>query len=396
MFPGQLHRVIEHLARDSRNQVVHCSQRSVLNGITGVRKITYKVLEHSGSQTHLFVRQFEDMVHHAETLVKVGEKLKEEGFIPDLIYGYAGWGPTLFMKDVFKNTPLLCYFEWFLNPFGAEYNFDPEYPLSFDGQRCLKVHNTANLLDLNYCDHGVSPTHWQKQQFPQEYQSKISVLHDGVDTEYYQPHLGYKLVLPKRNLDLSHVEELVTYVGRGLEPFRGFPQFIRAIAIVLKKRPKSHVVIVGGDQVFYSRKAPDGQTYRELMLKEVDLDLTRVHFTGLLPLEEYRQVLLASSVHVYLTYPYVLSWSLMESMACGCLIVGSNTPPVKEVIEDGVNGLLVDFFDHQAIADSICRALEGGKVINALRKQARQTILDNYDLKQLLPRHLDLISQFLL
>ena len=239
----------------------------------------------------------------------------------------------------------------------------------------------------------MSPTNWQRQQFPGEYQSKITVSHDGIDTNYFQPKPGAKLVIPRINLDLSGVEEIITYVARGMEPYRGFPQFIETVALLQQKRRSCHAVIVGEDRVAYGKQLPDNRTYKQLMLEKVPLDLTRVHFTGLLPYGEYLQVLQASSVHIYLTRPFVLSWSMLEALSTGCLIVASNTAPVTEVIEDDVNGLLVDFFSPQEICDRVLEVLDNSDKMSSIREQARETILQKYDLARLLPKHLEWIQQ---
>ncbi|WP_048320741.1 glycosyltransferase, partial [Crocosphaera watsonii] len=217
------------------------------------------------------------------------------------------------------------------------------------------------------------------------------VRHDGVDTNYFHPKPGAKLVLQNKNLDLSEVDEIVTYVARGMEPYRGFPQFMEAVSILLKKRPNCHVVIVGDDRVAYGRSLPEGESYKKLMLDTYDYDLARLHFTGSLPYSQYLQVIQASSVHVYLTRPFVLSWSMLEVMSTGGLVLGSKTPPVEEVIEDGVNGLLVDFFAIDRIVERIEEVLDHPDKMANLRVKARETIQEKYDLSRLLPEHIDWI-----
>ncbi|HAA30179.1 MAG TPA: group 1 glycosyl transferase, partial [Cyanobacteria bacterium UBA8553] len=308
-------------------------------------------------------------------------------------YGHSGWGPTLLMKDIFPKAKLLCYFEWFYHAHGSDADFDPTEPLTADDEARIRLKNAPILMDLYSCDRGLSPTYWQHQQFPPEYRSKITVRHDGIDTDFFCPKLGAKLVLPRINLDLSHAKELVTYVARGMEPYRGFPQFMEAVALLQQRRPECHVVIVGENRVAYGKTLPDGKTYKEEILKKFALDLDRIHFTGWLPYSEYLQVLQASSAHVYLTRPFVLSWSMLESLSAGCLVVGSRTAPVTEVIEDGVNGLLADFFSPQEICDRLEEALKHPEQMAAIRVKARETIQQRYDLSQLLPKHLQWIQQ---
>lgn len=321
----------------------------------------------------------------------MAEQLKAQGFVPDVVCGHSGWGPTLFVKEAFPDVPLLCYFEWFYHAKGSDADFDPAEPLTVDDMARIRVKNSPILLDLYTCDWGLSPTFWQRSQFPPELQSKLSVLHDGVDTDYFKPDPRAKLVLP--NIDLSGVEELVTYVSRGMEPYRGFPEFIEAIAYVQERRPNCHVAIVGSERVCYGKALPNGISYKEYMLKKIPLDLSRVHFLGSLPYGLYLKVIQASDVHVYLTRPFVLSWSMIESLSTGCLVIGSDTQPVREVIQDGENGLLVDFFSPKQIADRIDEVLDSPTRMAELRAQARKTVLERYALSDLLPKHLKLIEQ---
>ncbi|MEA5603333.1 glycosyltransferase family 4 protein [Nostoc sp. UHCC 0252] len=388
-FPSQFRNLAIVLGKDPNCQVVFGTNRRE-GEIPGVFKAIYTPSREAAPQTHHYVRSLENAVLTAQAVYRVSEKLKAEGFVPDIVYGHSGWGPTLFMKDVFPKAELLCYFEWFYHAHGSDADFDPNEPLNADDECRIRVKNTPILTDLYSCDRGLSPTNWQRQQFPKEYHSKITVLHDGVDTKYFVPKPDAKLVLPRINLDLSHVEELVTYVGRGMEPYRGFPQFMETVALIQQRRPKCHVVVVGEDRVAYGKNLPDGQTYKKLMLEKLEssLDLSRLHFTDRLPYNEYLQVLQASSAHIYLTRPFVLSWSMLEVMAAGCLLIASKTSPVLEVIKDGVNGLLVDFFSPQDIANRVEEALNNPQEMKAIRANARETILKHYDLAKLLPLHL--------
>ncbi|MEM7757548.1 MAG: glycosyltransferase family 4 protein [Cyanobacteria bacterium P01_A01_bin.40] len=386
-FPAQFRHLATVLGKDPQNTVVYATNR--LEGqISGVNKLVYEKSRTARPETHHYVRPLENAVLEAQGVYRVAQKLKEQGFYPDVVYGHSGWGPTLFMKDIFSRATLLCYFEWYYNAYGSDASFDPSEPLNADDEARIRVKNAPILLDLVSCDRGLSPTAWQRAQFPQEFQNKIKVHHDGIDIDYFKPLPGAKLFLPRINLDLTQAEEIVTYVARGMEPYRGFPQLIETIALLQKKRPQCHFVIVGKNRVAYGKNLPDGKTYKEVMLEKFPLDLSRVHFTDLLPYDEYLQVLQASAVHIYLTRPFVLSWSMLEALATGCLIVASDTAPVTEVIEDNVNGLLVDFFDPQQICDRTIEALEHPQQMAKIRQQARATILKKYDLATLLPQHL--------
>lgn len=386
-FPAQFRHVAQVLAQDSSNQVVFGTMRSE-GQMPGVAKIIYGLSREPHPQTHHYVRPLESAVLHGQAVYRMAQKLREQGFEPGVVYAHSGWGPSLFIKDIFPRSRLLCYFEWFYHARGSDADFDPSEPLMADDETRIRVKNAPILLDLYGCDRGLSPTFWQRSQFPPEYHPKIQVLHDGVDTAYFAPEPGAKLVLPDRNLDLSEASEIITYVARGMEPYRGFPQFMKMVEILQQRRSRVHVVVVGEDRVAYGRSLPNGQTYKQQMLETLSLDLSRLHFTGSLPYSQYRQVLQASSVHVYLTRPFVLSWSMLEAMATGCLVVGSATRPVMEVIEDGYNGLLADFFQPAQVADRVEAVLDHPDRMAMLRQRARETIVERYDLSRLLPQHL--------
>jgi glycosyltransferase involved in cell wall biosynthesis len=392
-FPAQYLHIITALSRDPAHQVVFLT-RNQETQIPGVQKINYQPSRQPHPQTHHYIRNLESAVLEGQAVYRVLEQLQKQGFVPDIVCGHSGWGPTLFVKDALPQTPLLCYFEWFYHARGSDADFDPEQPLSADDFPRIRAKNSPILLDLASCDRGISPTQWQQSQFPPELQPKISVLHDGIDTEYFAPNPEAKLVLT--NLDLSGVDEIVTHIARGMEPYRGFPQFMRAIALLQKRRPNCHVVVVGSDKVYYGRPAPEGKTYRQLMLAELpELDHQRLHFVGTLPYREYVQVLQVSQAHVYLTRPFVLSWSMLEAMSTGCLVVGSRTQPVMEMIEDSKNGLLADFFNPPEICDRIVEALENPERMAQVRRQARETILQRYSLEKLLPQQLQLIDSMI-
>lgn len=391
-FPAQFRHVAAALAKDSSNQVFFGTNRRD-GSIAGVNKVFYKAKREARPETHHYVRPLENAVLQGQAVFRMAEQLKAQGFVPDVVYGHSGWGPTLFIKDIFPQAKLLCYFEWFYHAHGSDADFDPSEPLTQDDEARIRIKNAPILQDLYSCDRGLSPTNWQRQQFPSEYQGKINALHDGIDTNFFRPKPGAKLVLPSKNLDLSHVDEVITYTTRGMEPYRGFPQFMEAIALLQERRPNCHVVVVGENRVAYGKKLANGQTYKDLMLSQLPIDQSRIHFTGWLPYEEYLQVLQASSVHVYLTRPFVLSWSLLESLATGCLVVGSKTAPVMEVIQDGVNGLLADFFSPEEICSRIEEGLNHHDRMASIRAQARETVEKHYNLSTLLPQHLRWIQQ---
>jgi glycosyltransferase involved in cell wall biosynthesis len=391
-FPSQFRHVAAAIAKDPRHQVVFGTARRD-GSISGVTKAFYGTTREARPETHHYLRPLESAVLQGQAVYRMAEQLKARGFVPDVVFGHSGWGPTLFIKDIFPKANLLCYFEWFYHAHGTDADYDPSDCIGADDEARIRLKNAPILQDLYSCDQGLSPTYWQRQQFPKEYQDKIIVRHDGVDTNFFRPKPGAKLVLPRLNLNLSHVDELVTYATRGMEPYRGFPQFMEAVALLQERRPHCHVVIAGDDRVAYGKTLPNGKTYKQEMLEKLPLDLSRIHFTGSLPYNEYLQVLQASSVHVYLTRPFVLSWSMIESLSTGCLVVGSKTDPVTEVIQDGMNGLLVDFFSPLEIVERIEEALNHPDRMGEIRQKARETVLEKYNLSKLLPLHLEWIQQ---
>lgn len=388
-FPAQYRHVARKLAENKKNQIVFASHRAV-EKIPGVINLKYQPHRKVRADTHHYLRSTETAIINGQSLFRACIDLKKKGFKPDIICAHSGWGPSLYVKDLFPDAKLLSYFEWYYHALGSDADFLKDSNISFDDQSRIRTKNVPLLMDLADCDWGQIPTQFQQSQFPDVFKSKLSVIHDGVDTGFFKPAPEAKLKLA--NLDLSHADEILTYATRGMEPYRGFPEFMRAAARLQKERPGLHVVVVGEDRVAYGKKLPEGESWKGRMLQELDFDENRLHFTGLLPYKDYVKVLQASTVQAYLTVPFVLSWSLIETLACGALVVASNTEPVREVIKDGETGFLADFFDHDAFADRIAHVLDNHKDLDHVRKAARKFVLNNYALKDLLPRHIRLIK----
>lgn len=362
--------------------------------IPGIKLVGYETPPASKATTLPTLRTTEAAVQRGQVVLKSLLHLKKAGFYPDVVYAHPGWGETLFLKDVFPRARLLHFCEFYYQTVGQDFNFDPEFPNSAEDVLRLRMRNLHHLMALEQADVGVAPTLWQKSRFPQIYHSKIDVVHDGVDTSNIKPEPEAFVHLPQKDLRLTRKNEVITFVSRNLEPYRGFHTFMRALPQLLKERPKAHVIIVGGNAVSYGRKLKEG-TYREKYLSEINgmFDSSRVHFVGKLPYSTFLKVLQVSTAHIYLTYPFVLSWSMMEAMAAGCVVIGSKTPPVQEVIRDGENGLLVDFFSPEQVVEAIHRVCEEPTRMRDLREVARQTIIDRYDLNGIcLPRQKALIE----
>jgi len=335
----------------------------------------------------------------AQAVARVALTLKESEFIPDIMLGHNGWGEIWYLKDVFPNVPLIGYFEFFYQFIGADVGFDPDEQKVFDTAPRVRTKNLGNLIGLDAADIGQTPTQWQKSVYPAKYHPMLHVTHEGINTQLVAPDPKATLKLPDAELELTSEDEVVTYIARNLEPYRGFTSFMKSLPAILDRRPSAQILIVGGDDVSYGHRLPDGQTHKQRMLAELgsSLDLKRVHFLGKLPYPTFLKILQISRVHVYLTFPFVLSWSMLEAMSAGCLLVASKTAPVEEVIRDGENGFLVDFHSPSEISERVTMALEAGRDGYAdIRQNARRTIIDNYDLSTIcLPAQLKLIKEAL-
>lgn len=394
VLPGQFPHIARALAEDG-HKVVFIT-KDVKNNLKNVLKVGYTVGAEPIKGQHKYLTHLESSIGNGQMVATTLEGLrKEHGIEPDIVVGHSGWGEMMFVKDVLPKVPVLSYFEFFYRAHGADLHFDPEYPPHADAAFGLHGLNGVNLISLNACDRGFTPTQWQWQGYPQVYQSKIEVVHEGVDTNAVRRRPDARLTLPNGRI-LTAEDEVVTYVARNLEPYRGFHTFMRAIPEILSRRPNAQIVLIGGEGVSYGFRLPKEQSYKAIMLKEVPVDPDRVHFLGNVPYPTFLDALHVSSAHVYLTYPFVLSWSLLEAMAAECTVIGSRTAPVEEVIDHGRTGLLVDFFDHKALAEQVAEVLANKPAYAALGPAARRHILERYDLHHIcLPRMKMLLSDMM-
>lgn len=381
-FPGQFLRLTPALLNDTDNQVVAFTMNNYQPTDPRLKVVRYQPRRGSTQGVHPWVSDIETKAIRGEAAFRAALELKATGFTPDLIFAHPGWGESLFLKDVWPSAKLLIYCEFYYSDSGSDVGFDPEFPEKDPGDVCrLRMKNVNNLLHFETADAGVSPTHWQRSTFPEPFRSKIKVIHDGIDTALARPNPDVWLQLgPKK---LTRKDEIITFVNRNLEPYRGYHTFMRALPEIMVRRPNARVVIVGADGVSYGAPAPDGKKWKDVFLDEVKdrLDMSRVHFVGYIDYKHFIPLLQLSTVHVYLTYPFVLSWSLLEAMSCGCAIVASDTAPLREAIVDGKTGLLADFFDAPALADQVVRLLEDPVLRQQLGAAARDFAVKHYDLK---------------
>jgi glycosyltransferase involved in cell wall biosynthesis len=383
-FPGQFKHLAPALAVDPGNQVVaFMMQKNAPTTWQGVRLVSYQPARGTTPNVHPWVSDFETKTIRGEAAFRAALALRESGFTPDVIVAHSGWGESLFLKDVWPHAKLGIYCEFFYHAQGADVGFDPEFPAKDPGEVCrLRLKNLNNLLHFEIADAGISPTHWQASTFPEPFRSKITVVHDGIDTDTVAQNQAVSLTLGG-SLTLTKQDEIITFVNRNLEPYRGYHIFIRALPEILRCRPKARVLIVGGDDVSYGARPPEGQKWKDVFFNEVkdQLDLSRVYFLGNIPYEHFIPVLQLSTVHMYLTYPFVLSWSLLEAMSVGCAIVAGDTPPLHEAITHNETGRLIGFFDVQGLAAEVVDLLGKPDERARLGTNARTFARQHYDLK---------------
>jgi glycosyltransferase involved in cell wall biosynthesis len=382
-FPAQYRNIAANLAKEPGFELVAIGA-SGARSMPSVRLIKYAGPDANVSGTHPFARRFDVECRRAEQVLYSLSSLATSGFTPDLILAHPGWGETLPLRAMFPAARLVIYCEFFYGAEGRDIGFDPEFPMpGLDGHVGLQLKNATTLLALADCELGISPTKWQQSTFPAHYQGKIEVVHEGVETTRVRPNPEARLMLPNgRHVQSS--DEVVTFVARSLEPLRGYHVFMRALPEILNRRPNAQIVIIGRGGVSYGLPPPAGKTWKSVFLEELGgrLDLSRVHFMGGVSYQTFVTALQVSSAHVYFTYPFVLSWSMLEAMSAGCLVIGSDTPPVREIISSGENGLLVPFFAVDELAERVIEALERPAKFSAIRDEARRFVVDHYDAEQ--------------
>lgn len=397
-FPGQFKHLAPALVQRGHRVMAMTMQKIGSRDWKGVFVTSYGSRRSSSPGIHPWITDLETKVIRGEACFHAALKLKENGFTPDIIVSHYGWGESLFLKKVWPQAKLGIYCEFFYQATGADLGFDPEFSTNDVSEPCrIQLKNINSLLHFDIADAGLSPTLWQAGTFPLPFRDRISVIHDGIDTDTVIPNEFVSLSL-STGLTLTRSDEVITFVSRNLEPYRGYHIFMRALPELLRQRPKAHVLIVGGDGVSYGAKPAGDKTWKTVFAEEVrsqisEADWSRVHFLGNLPYQHFISVLQLSTVHLYLTYPFVLSWSLLEAMSAGCAIVASDTAPVREVLRHDDNGVLVDFFDTKAIVSQVCELAEAPLKRKKLSSNARNFARQRYDLHmQCLPKQISWVE----
>lgn len=393
--PGQFRHMIRHFHQEGGHRLFGIGAKTC----PGMAELTLARYEVSGSPpagVHSFAGRFEGESRRAEGVGRaLGALRQAHGINPAIIVVHPGWGENLPLREAFPRARITTYCEFYYRTSGSDVGFDPEFakPLGVLAKTRTVAKNASTLLALAQTDAGLSPTQWQKSQYPALFHDLISVVHEGIDTEVVVPTPAEPVEIAGHLL--TPADEIITYVGRNLEPYRGYHIVMRALPKIMRERPNAKVVIVGANGVSYGAAAPDGKSWKDIFLDEVrdQIDLSRLIYAETLPYGLFLRLFRLSRVHMYLTYPFVLSWSMLEAMASECLIIGSATPPVQEVIRHGENGLLVNFHSPEELAEALVKSLENPRAQVEMRRAARQTVVRRYDLNRItLPQHLALIS----
>jgi glycosyltransferase involved in cell wall biosynthesis len=404
-FPGQFKFLAPALVEKGHAVRALCITPDKGFSAAGIDVHQYQTDRGTTPNIHPWVVDLETKVIRAEACFKAAMKLKESGYMPDLIIAHIGWGETLFIKEVWPEAKLVIYSEFYYHASGTDVGFDPEFPALEAAACAMRAKNLNNIAHFDIADAAISPTEWQRSTFPEPFRSKITVVHDGIDTDKLAPNPSASLTLTvgkSKPLVLTKKDEILTFVNRNLEPYRGYHTFMRSLPAILKDRPNLKVLIVGGDKISYGA-APDPAIYGKLSWKEIfaselrpqltDEQWQQLIYVGHVPYDYFIPLLQISTVHVYLTYPFILSWSLLEAMSISCAIVGSDTAPVQEVIKHHQNGLLVNFFKPEELASAVNTLLDDPALREKLGQAARKTTIDKYDLKTVcLPKALEFVE----
>lgn len=394
-FPGQFLHLAPEMQRLGHDVRALTDATNRCEAVVPVLRYPFKPEKVEPQHTRLG-RTFTQMGDRGVAVARFARKLRAEGYVPDVIYGHSGWGETQFLKEVWPEAKLLVFAEFYYRGLHADSGFDKEFSNpGFDEVMIAQGRAAHMAQSLVHADQGVSPTEWQASTHPPLLRRHLEVIFDGVDCDRLAPNPDARFALPNGRV-VQRGDEVLTFINRNLEPYRGYHVFMRALPDVLSARPEAQVVIVGEDGVSYGQKPKDGGTWKERFLDEVKdrLDLSRVHFTGKLPYDRLVDLIHVSRAHAYLTYPFVLSWSMVEALAAGALVVGSKTAPVAEVIQDGVNGRLVDFFDIKGWSEALTDALARPEAHMGMRENARRMARAKYDLRSVcLPQQVALLTR---
>lgn len=394
-MPGQYREMVQWLAEQGGHELVFLTQLRNPPKIPGVRSVVYPSHHAPKEDAYGLSKVWEEAVGRGYGAAQAAKQIKDRGFTPDVILGHTGWGELLFMKEVWPDVPILGFFEFFYKVEGTLVGFDRDDPPSETRPYLLKARNAVPFASLHCVDEGIAPTRWQKELFPPLFQPKLHQCHDGIRTDKLKANPDVSLALGRLERPLTRADEIITYMARNMEKTRGFQTMMRALPEILEARPNARVILIGGSSTSYGRPSDAQGGFRGEMEREVGskVDWSRVHFVGRVPYPDFQKIIQVSSCHIYLTMPFVLSWSLLECMAMEATIVSSDVAPVREVITDGETGMLVDFYDPSALAAQVVDVVANPKRYERLGAAARAHVVKEYDfLTKCLPDHISRIN----
>ena len=394
-MPGQYREFIQWLGEEGEHEIVFLTQRKKPPQFNGVRTVIYASHHKADEKAYGLSKTWETAAGNGFGAAMALRKIVTEGFTPDIIIGHVGWGEMSFFREVLPDTPMIGFFEYYYSAHGGPVGFDPSEPVSDHSPFLLVANNVVPLANINIVDLAHSPTQWQRDRFPTSFHNKMYVCHDGIRTDKLRPNKRAKVTLGRVGRPLTVKDEIVTFMARNLETTRGYHQFMRALPRIQKARPNARIMVIGGNDASYGKPTQHAGGLRGKMEAKVGhlLDWDRLHFLGQVPFESYQKIIQISSCHIYLTMPFVLSWSFLECMAMEATIVASDVAPVREAMEHGKTGLLVDFFDAEAIASQVVDVLENPRTFAHLGPAAREHVVKTYDFHSIcLPEHIRQIN----
>ena len=396
-FPGQFKHLIRALQARGDEVWTIGTPRKREQIPQDVYYLPYKIKRGNGKDTFPLAAELETKVIRGEAVARIAAKLAEgtitgKSWIPDLIVGHPGWGEMLFLGDVWPQTKQLHYVEFFHGIKGTDNDICDDYASvqNWGEKARARIKNTNLLSNLNQMQRGICPTLFQHSLLPEWAKNRTEIIHDGIDTDWLSPDSSAMLKIPRRSelprgLLLRKGDPVITFVNRTFEPYRGIHIFLKALAKLQANHPTAQTILVGADtpKVSYGAHRTDNRGWLTALRDEMgnQLDWKRIHPLGQVPHTVLRDVYRISAAHVYLSYPFVLSWSMLEAMSCSVPIIASDTQPVTEVLTDGENGILVDFFDFDAISHQVSRILNDNKLNRYIGENARATIVEHYDLE---------------
>ncbi|WP_415922311.1 glycosyltransferase family 4 protein [Tateyamaria sp. SN6-1] len=394
-MPGQYRELVKWLIAQGGHDLVFLTQKKDAPVVDGMLTVQYKTHHTAAEDAYALSRTWENATGNGFGAVLALKKIVADGFTPDIVIGHVGWGELSFFREVLPDTPIIGFFEYYYSVHGGSVGFDPEFPISEHSPYIMSGHNAVPHFNIEQVTLGHSPTYWQRDRFPKSFHDKIYVCHDGIRTEQLVPNPDAVVTLGRLETPLTRQDEIITYMARNLEITRGFHQFMRALPAIQKARPNARIIVIGGNDASYGGKNKHPGGLRGQMEAEVGhlLDWDRLHFLGQVPYKDYQHIIQISSCHLYLSMPFVLSWSMLECMSMGATIVASDVAPVREAMTHGKTGLLVDYFDPDAIANQVIEVLEQPDKFAHLGPAARQHVVDTYDfLNVCLPEHIRQIN----